>query len=178
MDPSISERVAVFGYAGEETGSGYVRGPEVVAQTDKPLTSYSGGWEIKMGNAAAKLLIAYVLMLDGPSSHLDVNLKKWLEDWLEALPGSIVCTSCFSPCLDNMRIHVIDFQDCKLKTFKGVKNYSNIIFYRSNVTFQYPAKNRPTIMEVSLILFLVSRVAWIDANGADKFMTSDALIDE
>merc|ERR1719198_1301356 len=44
-----------------------------------------------------------------------------LEDWLEAFPGSIICTSHFSPFLDKMCTHIIDFQDRKLKTFKGVK---------------------------------------------------------
>merc|ERR1712028_271992 len=49
----------------------------------------------------------------------DVNNIKWLEDWLEAFPGSIICTSHFSPFLDKMCTHIIDFQDRKLKTFKG-----------------------------------------------------------
>ena len=74
---------------------------------------------------------------------------RWLEDWLESFDGSIICTSHFSPFLDKMctpvadrtflqsvllqvsvfvlshaatqGTHIIDFQDRKLKTFKGVK---------------------------------------------------------
>merc|ERR1712019_237282 len=45
----------------------------------------------------------------------------WLEDWLESFPGSIICTSHFTPFLDKMCTHIIDFQDRKLKTFKGEK---------------------------------------------------------
>merc|ERR1712226_284806 len=39
----------------------------------------------------------------------------------ESFPGSIICTSHFSPFLDKMCTHIIDFQDRKLKTFKGTK---------------------------------------------------------
>jgi len=60
-------------------------------------------------------------MLDEPTGHLDVDNIKWLEDWLEAFSGSIICTSHFSPFLDKMCTHIIDFQDRKLKTFKGSK---------------------------------------------------------
>merc|ERR1712178_35866 len=55
------------------------------------------------------------------TGHLDVDNIKWLEDWLESFPGSIICTSRFSPFLDKMCTHIIDFQDRKLKTFKGEK---------------------------------------------------------
>merc|ERR1712072_1669880 len=53
--------------------------------------------------------------------HLDVDNIKWLEDWLLGFQGSIICTSHFTPFLDMMRTHIIDFQDRKLKTFKGTE---------------------------------------------------------
>merc|ERR1712241_360122 len=82
---------------------------------------YSGGWKMKMQLCAAQLMNTDVLMLDEPTGHLDVDNIKWLENWLEAFTGSIICTSHFSPFLDKMCTHIIDFQDRKLKTFKGVK---------------------------------------------------------
>jgi elongation factor 3 len=105
----------------KETGFGYAGGPDCAAHMDNPVTTYSGGWKMKMQLCAAKLMNADVLMLDEPTGHLDVNNIKWLEDWLEAFPGSIICTSHFSPFLDKMCTHILDFQDRKLKTFKGVK---------------------------------------------------------
>merc|ERR1719169_391982 len=105
----------------KETGFGYPGGPDRAANLENPVTTYSGGWKMKMQLCAAKLMNADVLMLDEPTGHLDVNNIKWLEDWLEAFPGSIICTSHFSPFLDKMCTHILDFQDRKLKTFKGVK---------------------------------------------------------
>ena len=102
-------------------GFGYPGGPDRAANLELPVTSYSGGWKMKMQLCAAQLMNADVLMLDEPTGHLDVDNIKWLEDWLESFPGSIICTSHFSPFLDKMCTHIIDFQDRKLKTFKGIK---------------------------------------------------------
>jgi len=38
----------------------------------------------------------------------------------------------------------------------------------NNVSFTYPTKDKPTIMDVSLTVSQVSRVAVIGANGAGK----------
>merc|ERR1712176_806558 len=215
MDTKVTEEVARE--AMKETGFGYEGGPDVAAHMDNPVTSYSGGWKMKMQLTAAKLLNADVLMLDEPTGHLDVNNIKWLEDWLEAFPGSIICTSHFTPFLDKMCTHIIDFQDRKLKTFKGVKGQtltqfvekypekkayfelsneimkftfsepgamegvksrSKVVLRMNNVTFQYPTKDKPTIMDVSLTVSQVSRVAVIGANGAGKSTAIKVLVGE
>merc|ERR1739844_618358 len=147
----------------------------------------------------------------------DVNNIKRLEDWVEAFPGSIICTSHFSPFLDKMCTHIIDFQDRKLKTFKGtkgtcltqfvekypdkksyfelsnevmkftfpepgamegVKSRSKVVLRMNNVTFQYPTKDKPTIMDVSLTVSQCSRVAVIGANGAGKSTAIKVLVGE
>merc|ERR1712070_489725 len=188
-----------------ETGFGYPGGPDCAANLENPVTSYSGGWKMKMQLCAAQLMNADVLMLDEPTGHLDVDNIKWLGDWLTAFPGSIICTSHFSPFLDKMCTHILDFQDRKLKTFKGdtgkcltqfvelypekksyfelsnetmkftfpdpgplegVKSRSKVILKMNNVTFTYPTKDKPTIMDISLTCSQMSRVAVIGANGA------------
>merc|ERR1719333_1246874 len=101
------------------TGFGYPGGPDRAANLENPVTSYSGGWKMKVQLCAAQLMNADVLMLDEPTGHLDVDNIAWLEDWLESFKGSIICTSHFTPFLDKMCTHIIDFQDRKLKTFKG-----------------------------------------------------------
>merc|ERR1712113_1160507 len=201
----------------KKTGFGYPGGPDRAANLELPVTSYSGGWKMKMQLCAAQLMNADVLMLDEPTGHLDVNNIRWLEDWLEAFPGSIICTSHFSQFLDKMCTHIIDFQDRKLKTFKGtkgtcltqfvekhpekksyfelrndvmkftfpepgamegVKSRSKVVLRMNNVTFQYPTKDKPTIMDVSLTVSQVSRVAVIGANGAGKSTAIKVLVGE
>merc|ERR1712125_50371 len=198
-------------------GFGYPGGPDRAAHLENPVTSYSGGWKMKMQLCAAQLMNADVLMLDEPTGHLDVDNIKWLEDWLESFPGSIICTSHFTPFLDKMCTHIIDFQDRKLKTFKGtkgttltqfvekypekkayfelsnevmkftfpepgpmegVKSRSKVVLRMNNVYFQYPTKDKPTIMDVNLTVSQVSRVAVIGANGAGKSTAIKVLVGE
>mmetsp|Transcript_108344 Transcript_108344/g.271560 ORF Transcript_108344/g.271560 Transcript_108344/m.271560 type:complete len:1042 (-) Transcript_108344:291-3416(-) len=198
-------------------GFGYPGGPDRAANLELPVTSYSGGWKMKMQLCAAQLMNADVLMLDEPTGHLDVDNIKWLEDWLESFTGSIICTSHFTPFLDKMCTHIIDFQDRKLKTFKGekgkcltmfvekypdkkayfelsnevmkftfpepgamegVKSRSKVILRMTNVTFQYPTKDKPTIFDVNLTVSQVSRVAVIGANGAGKSTAIKVLVGE
>merc|ERR1719265_649310 len=199
-------------------GFGYPGGPDRAANLEYPVTSYSGGWKMKMQLCAAQLMNADVLMLDEPTGHLDVDNIKWLEDWLLSFEGSIICTSHFSPFLDKMCTHIIDFQDRKLKTFKGtekgkclthfvekypekkayfelsneqmrftfplpgplegVKSRTKTILKMCNVTFTYPTKDKPTIMDVSLTVSQVSRVAVIGANGAGKSTAIKVLVGE
>merc|ERR1711871_612062 len=198
-------------------GFGYPGGPDRAANLENPVTTYSGGWKMKMQLCAAQLMNADVLMLDEPTGHLDVDNIKWLEDWLESFPGSIICTSHFSSFLDKMCTHIIDFQDRKLRTFKGekgrtltqfvekypekesyfelsndimkftfpepgamegIKSRSKTVLKMTDVTFQYPTKDKPTIMNVNLTVSQVSRVAVIGANSAGKSTAIKVLVGE
>merc|ERR1711981_979215 len=61
---------------------------------------------------------------------------------------------------------------------EGVKSRSKVVLRMSNVTFQYPTKDKPTIMDVSLTVSQVSRVAVIGANGAGKSTAIKVLVGE
>jgi elongation factor 3 len=50
----------------------------------------------------------------------------------------------------------------------GVKSKSKALIKMSNVTFQYPTRDSPTVMDIHLQASRVSRVAVIGANGAGK----------
>merc|ERR1711920_56463 len=61
---------------------------------------------------------------------------------------------------------------------EGVKSRSKVILRMDKVTFQYPTKDKPTIMDVSLTVSQVSRVAVIGANGAGKSTAIKVLVGE
>merc|ERR1712070_605099 len=61
---------------------------------------------------------------------------------------------------------------------EGVKSRSKVVLRMNNVTFQYPTKDKPTIMDVSLTVSQVSRVAVIGANGAGKSTAIKVLVGE
>merc|ERR1712012_827959 len=61
---------------------------------------------------------------------------------------------------------------------EGVRSRSKVILRMDKVTFQYPTKDKPTIMDVSLQVSQVSRVAVIGANGAGKSTAIKVLVGE
>merc|ERR1712187_832498 len=55
---------------------------------------------------------------------------------------------------------------------------SKVVLRMNGVDVQYPTKDKPTIMDVSLTVSQVSRVAVIGANGAGKSTAIKALVGE
>lgn len=93
-----------------------------LSSSDMPVTTYSGGWKVKMQLCAATLMDADILMLDEPTGHLDVANIAWIKNWLRsflAKGGSIMATSHDSEFLEEMCTHIIDFQKKKLVMFRG-----------------------------------------------------------
>tara|TARA_Y100000816_G_scaffold193718_1_gene141411 strand:+ start:5304 stop:8381 length:3078 start_codon:yes stop_codon:yes gene_type:complete len=111
----------------EDIGFGYAKkdiGKDRAADMGMGITTYSGGWKVKMQLCAATLMNADILMLDEPTGHLDVNNIAWIKGWLKNFMnngGSIITTSHDSQFLNEMCTHVIDFQSRKLRMFTGTK---------------------------------------------------------
>merc|ERR1712227_346253 len=61
---------------------------------------------------------------------------------------------------------------------EGVKSRSKVILRMTSVNYQYPTKDKPTIMDVNLTVSQVSRVAVIGANGAGKSTAIKVLVGE
>merc|ERR1719174_1194624 len=101
-----------------------------------PITTYSGGWKVKMQLACAQLINADILMIDDPTGHLDVKNIEWVKEWLKNFPGSIITTSANTVFLNEMCTHIVDFNDRKLRTFKGEKGK-----VLTQYVEQYPEKN-------------------------------------
>ncbi len=109
----------------EDIGFGNAKkdiGKDRAADMGMGVTTYSGGWKMKMQLCAATLMNADILMLDEPTGHLDVTNIAWIKNWLKEFKnkgGSIITTSHDSSFLNEMCTHIIDFQNRKLKMFTG-----------------------------------------------------------
>jgi len=137
MTPKV-ERAAVE-LVMEQIGFGNSKKSELEVQPADladGCTTYSGGWKMKMQLCAAQMMDADILMLDEPTGHLDVKNIIMIKNWLRAFRGTIVATSHDSSFLNEMTTHIIDFQDRKLKVFKGEPGQTLAKFVE-----KYPEKN-------------------------------------
>lgn len=118
ITPELVEKtLGEIGFKNSKTGVN----PKAAADMCNPITTYSGGWKVKMQLACAKLIEADILMLDEPTGHLDVKNIEWLKNWLSNFEGSIIATSANSQFLDEMCTHIVDFHERKFRQFKGEK---------------------------------------------------------
>jgi len=59
----------------------------------RSVTSFSGGWRMRLNLARALMHRADLLLLDEPTNHLDLEAILWLEQYLANYAGSILLVS-------------------------------------------------------------------------------------
>lgn len=59
----------------------------------RPMSSYSGGWRMRVALAAVLFSAPDLLLLDEPTNHLDLEATLWLEGYLQKFPGAMIIVS-------------------------------------------------------------------------------------
>lgn len=103
----------------------------------RPVSSFSGGWRVRLNLAAALMCPSDLLMLDEPTNHLDLEATVWLEQWLQNYPGTILLISHDRTFLDSVINNVISFDGGTLDCYKG--NYSSFEKQRAEKMAQQQA---------------------------------------
>jgi ATP-binding cassette subfamily F protein 3 len=92
-------------------------------QMQQPVSSFSGGWRMRLNLAQALMCPSDLLLLDEPTNHLDLDAIIWLEDWLKRYPGTLLVISHDRDFLDGVVNVIVHIDDRKLKRYSG--NYSS-----------------------------------------------------
>jgi ATP-binding cassette subfamily F protein 3 len=59
----------------------------------RPMSSFSGGWRMRVALAAVLFSAPDLLLLDEPTNHLDLEATLWLEQYLSKFPGAVLLVS-------------------------------------------------------------------------------------
>jgi ATP-binding cassette subfamily F protein uup len=77
---------------------------------DRPVAELSGGVRKRVAIARALLSRPDLLLLDEPTNHLDADTVEWLEDALDALPGSLLLVTHDRYFLDSLVDRIVEIQ--------------------------------------------------------------------
>ncbi len=91
-------------------------------QTQRPLSTFSGGWRMRVMLAKILLQQPDLLLLDEPTNHLDLPSIKWLEEYLNAFEGAYVIVSHDRYFLDRTVTKIVESANQDLTIYAG--NYS------------------------------------------------------
>jgi ATP-binding cassette subfamily F protein 3 len=111
-------------------------------ELDKPVSSFSGGWRMRLNLAQALMCPSELLLLDEPTNHLDIDAIIWLEDWLKRYTGTLIVISHDRDFLDGVVNAIVHIDQKKLRRYGGdyssfeVQRAQNLVLAQSQIEKQ------------------------------------------
>ncbi|MEL6158218.1 MAG: ABC-F family ATP-binding cassette domain-containing protein [Cyanobacteria bacterium J06623_5] len=96
---------------------------------DRLVSSYSGGWQMRMGLGKVLLQSPDLLLLDEPTNHLDLETIEWLETYLKGLTIPMVIVSHDREFLDRLCTSIVETERGVSTSYLG--NYSAYLAQKS-----------------------------------------------
>src|SRR2546421_778904 len=98
-------------------------------ELQQPVSSFSGGWRMRLNLAQALMCPSDLLLLDEPTNHLDLDAIVWLEEWLKRYVGTLIIVSHDRDFLDSVVTAIVHIDARKLRRYSG--NYSSFEVQRA-----------------------------------------------
>jgi len=100
-----------------------------LADAERNVSEFSGGWQMRIGIAKAMLRQPDVLLLDEPTNHLDMETIEWLEGYLKKQTAALAIVSHDRRFLDELCTQIVEVARGTTTTYLG--NYSAYIEARA-----------------------------------------------
>lgn len=98
-------------------------------ELERPVTKFSGGWQMRINLAKVLLQEADVILMDEPTNHLDMEACEWLENFLRSYPKGILVVSHDRRFLDEVVTEIAELERGKLTIYAG--NYTQYVEQRN-----------------------------------------------
>lgn len=85
----------------------------------QPMSSFSGGWRMRVALAAVLFAEPEILLLDEPTNHLDLEATVWLEAYLARYPKTLVIVSHDRGLLNKAVDAILHLENLKLTLYQG-----------------------------------------------------------
>ncbi|MDJ0902223.1 MAG: ABC-F family ATP-binding cassette domain-containing protein [Xenococcus sp. MO_188.B8] len=95
---------------------------------DRLVSSFSGGWQMRMSLGKILLQEPDVLLLDEPTNHLDLETIEWLEKYLKGVNTPMVIVSHDREFIDRLCTKIVETERGVSTTYLG--NYSNYLLQK------------------------------------------------
>ncbi len=120
----IHERLnTIGGYAARARAARLLHGLGFSSEAQtQPVSSFSGGWRMRLNLARALMCRSDLLLLDEPTNHLDLDAVIWLQGWLVNYPGTLLVISHDREFLDAVTTHTLHIENTRATLYSG--NYS------------------------------------------------------
>jgi ATP-binding cassette subfamily F protein 3 len=110
----------INGYDAEARAGRLLHGLGFAAEThQRAVSSFSGGWRVRLNLARALMKPSDLLLLDEPTNHLDLDAVLWLEQWLQKYPGMLLMISHDREFLDGLCTHTLHLHEQRAKLYTG-----------------------------------------------------------
>jgi ATP-binding cassette subfamily F protein 3 len=93
------------------------------AAQQRPCSSFSGGWRMRVALASLLFTEPDLLLLDEPTNYLDLEGTLWLEDYVARYPHTVLIVSHDRDLLDHSADHILHLERTKLTLYRG--NYTS-----------------------------------------------------
>ena len=89
------------------------------AAQQQPLSSFSGGWRMRVALGGVLFLEPDLLLLDEPTNHLDLEAAMWLEEHLRRYPRTLILVSHDRDFLNSVPEKICHLEGNKLTLYSG-----------------------------------------------------------
>ncbi len=114
----------IQGYASESKAAKLLSGLGFKQeQFNNAVSTFSGGWQMRLNLARALMCRSDMLLLDEPTNHLDLDAVLWLEDYLKSYDGTLLLISHDRDFLDSLTDQILHIAKQQATLYNG--NYSD-----------------------------------------------------